>query len=71
MNIGMGIRQIAPIYSASFSPKSYNPKAKGPVSISKQDAKQSPFFEVLSALVTADNSHLQQKLKAGYNYTVK
>lgn len=64
MNIGMGIGRIAPIYSASFLPQSNNPKTKAPVSTSKPDAKQLPFSEVLSALVTADNPQLKQKLKA-------
>jgi hypothetical protein len=64
MNIGMGIGQIAPIYSTSFLPKSYNPKAELPISTAKPAAKQMTFFEVLSALVTDDNPHLEQNTKA-------
>lgn len=63
MNTGMGIVQIAPIYSSSFLSQSYNPKAEVPISTTKKVGEQSPFFEVLSALVTADNHILKQKTK--------
>ncbi|PKM77096.1 MAG: hypothetical protein CVU90_08825 [Firmicutes bacterium HGW-Firmicutes-15] len=61
MKIGVCTAPIAPIHSAAFSPRSYNPKAKVPISITKPAAKQSQFFMVLSALLTADSSHLPTK----------
>ncbi|MEN6463269.1 MAG: hypothetical protein ABFC94_18105 [Syntrophomonas sp.] len=64
MNIGMGIGQIAPIYSSSSLPQSYNPKAEVHISTTKPAAKQSTFFDVLSALVTGDNPHLKQNTKS-------
>jgi hypothetical protein len=64
VKIDMGIGQITPIYSTSFLPKSYNPKAEVPISSAKPAAKQLTFFEVLSALVTDDNPHLEQITKA-------
>jgi len=56
MNIGVGTGPIAPIHSAAFSPRSYKPKEKMPISTTKPAAKQSSFFMVLSALVTTDKA---------------
>ena len=55
---------IAPIHSAGFLPRSYNPKPKVPISTTKTAATQSQFFMVLSELVTTDNSHLPHKTKS-------
>jgi len=64
MKLGVGTSSIAPIHSAAFLPRSYNPKAKVLISTTKTAATQSPFFMILSALVTTDNLLLKQKTKS-------
>ncbi|HWP97510.1 MAG TPA: hypothetical protein VN426_11755 [Syntrophomonadaceae bacterium] len=61
MKTNMGAGSIAPVRSAAFSPRSYNPKAKKYLAKTKITAKQSSFSKVLSALITTDNAHLPQK----------
>jgi hypothetical protein len=56
MKIGVGTGPIAPIHSAAFSPRSYKPKGKMPISTTKPVATQSSFFMILSALITTDKA---------------
>jgi hypothetical protein len=63
MKIVVSTNPILPIRSAAFSPRSYNPKAKVPISTSKRAANQAPFFMVLSALIT-DNSNMLHKTES-------
>lgn len=61
MKIGVSSGRIAPINSAAFLPRSYNPKAKVPISTTKRAATQLKFSVVLSAMLKTDTSHLPQK----------
>jgi|GEM_PF-5108724 len=64
MKIAVGTSPIAPVHSAAFLPRSYNPKVKVANSTARSAKPQLPFFMVLSALITTDNLLALQKTES-------